>query len=229
MRAAAAFDDWADAGRDRGMETRHWHTAKHALAGIPLDDDDRVLDLGCGSGYAARALVERGAALAVGVDASREMVRNARAYAATAAYPDRLGFTRAGFGQLPFAPSAFDHAFSMEAIYYAPDLPAALRECRRVLKSGGTCTLAVNFWQENHHSHGWTDLVDAPMTCWSEREYREGLRAAGFHVASQCRVPDRDTEIPPADAFPTEDWATREAMVERYREFGTLVTVGVVP
>ena len=38
-----------------------------------------------------------------------------------------------------------------------------------------------------------------------------------------------ETEIPPESAFPHEGFEDREAMVERYREFGTLLTVGVVP
>jgi cyclopropane fatty-acyl-phospholipid synthase-like methyltransferase len=55
MRASDAFDEWAADGRDKGMEQRHWHTAKHALGRMPIEDGDTVLDLGCGSGYAARA------------------------------------------------------------------------------------------------------------------------------------------------------------------------------
>jgi SAM-dependent methyltransferase len=117
----------------------------------------------------------------------------------------------------------------MEAFYYARDPDAVLAELRRVLRSGGTFYCAVNYWEEHVHSHEWDEFVEVPMTRWSEREYREALREAGFHVAGQDRIPDRETEIPPADAFPTEDWDSREAMVERYREFGTLLTVGVVP
>jgi hypothetical protein len=46
-------------------------------------------------------------------------------------------------------------------------------------------------------------------------------------VAAQDTIPDREVEIPPAEAFPTDEFETREAMVERYRELGTLLTVGV--
>jgi hypothetical protein len=67
------------------------------------------------------------------------------------------------------------------------------------------------------------------MTRWSADQYREGFREAGLYVATQDNVPDRETEIPPATEFPTDDFETREAMVERYRELGTLLTVGVVP
>ena len=82
-------------------------------------------------------------------------------------------------------------------------------------------------YEENVHSHAWDELVDVPMTRWSADEYRDAFREAGLAVAVQDNVPDREITIPPAGEFPTEDWETREAMVERYREFGTLVTVGV--
>jgi ubiquinone/menaquinone biosynthesis C-methylase UbiE len=226
MRAARAFDEWADSGKDRGMEERHWHTAKHALSRMPIEDGDRVLDLGCGSGYAARAMRSAGGAgRAYGIDASREMVSNAREYTDDPA----VGFCRADFGHLPFATDSLDHCFSMEAFYYSPDPAATLRELRRVLQSGGTFYCAVNFWAENEYSHEWQDLVDAPMTLWSEREYREAFREAGLHVAGQDRIPDREVEIPPAGEFPTAEFETRADMVERYRELGTLLTVGVAP
>jgi hypothetical protein len=67
------------------------------------------------------------------------------------------------------------------------------------------------------------------MTLWDRDDYRVAFRDAGFHVAEQDNVPDRETEIPPASAFPTEGFETRAGMVERYRTLGTLLTVGVVP
>jgi len=61
------------------------------------------------------------------------------------------------------------------------------------------------------------------------REYREAFREAGFHVAGQGRIPDEGDQDPARGDFPSDDWETRESMVERYREYGTLLTVGVVP
>ncbi|WP_276259514.1 class I SAM-dependent methyltransferase [Haloglomus litoreum] len=229
MSVREEFDAWAADGRDRGMEERHWHTAKHVLARMPVEPGDAVLDLGCGSGYAARALVEtRDAGRAYGLDGAPEMVRNARSYT-DASLRDRVAFVRGDFEHLPFEDDTLDHCFSMEAFYYARDPHAALRELRRVLRPGGTFHCAVNYYEESEHTHHWQDGISIDMTRWSRDRYREAFRDAGFHVATQDNIPDRETDIPPASEFPTEDWETRAAMVERYREFGTLLTVGVAP
>ncbi|MDZ7849913.1 MAG: class I SAM-dependent methyltransferase [Halodesulfurarchaeum sp.] len=225
MSVREEFDAWAADGRDRGMEERHWHTAKEALARMPIESGDSVLDLGTGSGYALRALRERGLGRGYGIDASPEMVANADGYTDDA----RIGYLRGDFETLPFESNAIDHAFSMEAIYYAEDVGAVLSELTRVLRPGGTFYCAVDYYEENVYSHEWETFIEVPMTRWSREEYREAFRAAGFHVAAQDNVPDREVEIPPAGEFPTESFDTREAMVERYRTYGTLLTVGVVP
>ncbi|WP_135821860.1 class I SAM-dependent methyltransferase [Halostella litorea] len=226
MSVSAEFDEWAADGRDRGMEDRHWHTAKHALARMPVEPGDVVLDLGCGSGYAGRALREaKDASRAYGLDGAPKMTRNAREYTDD---PD-VGYVVGDFGSLPFADGSVDHVWSMEAFYYAADPHETLREVRRVLRPGGTFFCAVNYYEENVHSHEWQDNIAVDMTRWSRSEYREAFREAGLHVAEQDTIPDDEIEIPPAEEFPTDSWETREDMVERYREYGTLLTVGVAP
>lgn len=226
MTVAEEFDGWAEAGRDRGMEERHWHTAKPILERMPVEAGDVVLDLGTGSGYALRALAEaRGIGRGYGLDGAPRMLLNA------AGYTDdpRIGFVAGDFDALPLAADSVDHVFSMEAFYYAPDPVHTIEEVARVLRPGGTFYCAVNFFAESEHTHGWQEHISIEMTCWSRAEYRDAFRAGGLHVAGQDTVPDREIEIPPADEFPVEGWERREAMVDRYRTWGTLLTVGVAP
>ena len=226
MSVREEFDEWAADGRDRGMEDRHWHTAKYVLARMPVEEGETVLDLGTGSGYAVRALRDtQRAGRAYGLDGSPEMARNARAYTEDA----QVGFLVGDFDYLPFAEDSVDHVFTMEAFYYANDPEHVLEEVRRILRPGGTFFCAVNYYEENTHSHEWQEFIDVEMTRWSAEEYREAFRNAGLYVAEQDNVPDRETEIPDASEFPTDDWDSRKEMVERYREFGTLLTVGVAP
>ena len=242
MSVREEFDEWAADGRDRGMEDRHWNTAKYVLARMPVEEGETVLDLGTGSGYAARSLRDaKGAGRAYGLDGSPEMARNARSYSegndgdgegnddGGDDSDGSVGFLVGDFDHLPFADDSIDHISTMEAFYYANDPREALREVRRVLRPGGTFFCAVNYYEENVHSHSWQDNIDVEMTRWSAAEYREAFREAGLYVAEQDNVPDRDTEIPDESEFPTDSWDSRAEMVERYREFGTLLTVGVAP
>ena len=226
MSVRGEFDDWATDGRDKGMEDRHWHTAKHALARMPVESGDTILDLGCGSGYAGRALRDaKDAGRVYGLDGSPAMARNARSYTDD----PNVGYVVGDFDSLPFADDSVDHVWSMEAFYYAADPDHTLEEIERILRPGGTFYCAVNYYEENVHSHEWQERIAVEMTRWSTAEYRAAFREAGLAVAEQDSIPDREIDIPPAAAFPTDDWESREAMVERYRTFGTLLTVGVAP
>jgi len=71
--------------------------------------------------------------------------------------------------------------------------------------------------------------MEIEMTLWNRDEYRQGFRDGGLHVAAQETIPDREVDIPPASEFPIDGWERRTAMVDRYRTWGTLLTVGVVP
>ncbi len=226
MSVQREFDAWAESGKDRGMEQRHWHTAKHALARMPVEEGDRVLDLGTGSGYALRALTDtQQAGQSIGLDGSPEMVHNANEYTDT----DTIQYVQGDFNHLPLATNSIDHVWSMEAFYYATDPIAALEELRRVLRPGGTFFCAVNYFAESEHTHHWQEGISIKMTLWDRADYRDAFRTAGFHVAEQDTIPDEEIEIPPAEAFPTDEWETREAMINRYQTWGTLLTVGVAP
>lgn len=226
MSVQQEFDQWATTGRDRGMEKRHWHTAKKALARLPVEQGETVLDLGTGSGYALRALRETQAVgNSVGLDGSPEMVQNAREYTDD----PLLSFVHGDFHQLPFADNAIDHIWSMEAFYYAQKPIRVLKEIQRVLRSGGTFFCAVNFFEESQHTHEWQDRISVEMQLWDRKRYRERFNEGGLYVAEQDTIPDEEVTIPPAEEFPTENWDSREAMVDRYRTWGTLLTVGVAP
>lgn len=226
MSVKKEFDAWATSGKDRGMEERHWSTAKHALARMPIEENDRVLDLGTGSGYALRALREtQDSGSSIGLDGSTEMVRNAREYT----NDELIGYVGGDFHNLPIRSNSIDHVWSMEAFYYADEPVQVVQEIRRILSSGGTFYCGVNFFKESQHTHEWQDNISIEMKLWSREEYREAFREGGLYIAEQDTIPDEEIHIPAEDEFPTEDWESREAMVDRYRTWGTLLTVGVAP
>lgn len=211
----ALFDDWANQGRAEGMEEGHLPRALIALARIDVRAGDRILDLGCGNGWATRLLRQRAGddGSAVGVDASVPMVERARV--ASAGAPG-LTFQRGVFETLPFDDASFDHVFSFEALYYSSDLSQSLAEIRRVLRPGGSLTIGTDHYLENEDSHSWSADLSVPMEMMSEAQWGERVRLAGFESVETFRCLD------PRPVDPT--WsAAKQATVRHFRTVvGTL-------
>src|SRR5271154_1046267 len=88
------FNRWADDGEGAKMESHHLDITEKTLRRMVLRGGDRVLDLGCGSGWATRLLARaiskesQDIGEVVGVDISDEMIRQAR----TASKDDNVTF-----------------------------------------------------------------------------------------------------------------------------------------
>jgi ubiquinone/menaquinone biosynthesis C-methylase UbiE len=100
-----------------------------------------VLDVGCGNGGYHPKLAERGVS-AVAMDQSPGMVRDAHRQAVERDLPVRV--LQADAQMLPFADAAFDRAMANHMLYHVPDIRAALREMRRVVRPGGRIVLTTN-------------------------------------------------------------------------------------
>jgi 2-polyprenyl-3-methyl-5-hydroxy-6-metoxy-1,4-benzoquinol methylase len=92
---------------------------------------ERVLDLGCGDGAFAAALVGAGCAVTM-ADVAEEALRRARALA-----PDAEAVKLAEGEPLPFAEDAFDVVWAGEVLEHVADVVGLLAEVRRVLSWGG--------------------------------------------------------------------------------------------
>jgi ubiquinone/menaquinone biosynthesis C-methylase UbiE len=103
----------------------------------------RVLDVGCGTGYLLRLLAVRypHAAELAGVDPAPSMIETAK----QATDDPRLRFTAGTAERLPYPDDAFDLVVSTTSFDHWADQLAGLRECARVLAPGGHLLLADQF------------------------------------------------------------------------------------
>jgi ubiquinone/menaquinone biosynthesis C-methylase UbiE len=76
------------------------------------------------------------AAHVAGVDASREMVEQAKARNAIGVKNGRVALLHGTVDDLPFAGDTFHKAMAINSMQIWPDAITGLREMRRVLKSG---------------------------------------------------------------------------------------------
>jgi protein-L-isoaspartate(D-aspartate) O-methyltransferase len=98
------------------------------LQALLLDDSDRVLEVGSGSGYIAACLASL-AAHVKSIDANAEMIERARANIG------RLGLDQVEFAQMALA--QLDEPESYDAIAVTASLPAVPQNLKLALKPGG--------------------------------------------------------------------------------------------
>ncbi len=120
---------WEKSFRDAGLQT------------LGVRDDERVLEIGFGTGQAlvdlARAAGFRGQVW--GVDLSRGMAEAARVRVRKVGLSQRVNLAGGDAMHLPLRNDCFDAlfmAFTLE-LFDTPHIPAVLDECRRVLREDG--------------------------------------------------------------------------------------------
>jgi len=96
-----------------------------------------ALDVATGTAELAIELARQGAISVIGVDFVLEMIAAGRAKTRRRGFADRIGFAAGDALALPFADDSFDAVVNGFLLRNLVDLPAALREFRRVLKPGG--------------------------------------------------------------------------------------------
>lgn len=106
-------------------------SAEIALAREPAPQ--RILDVGCGTGFLLRHLADQlhDAVEFVGIDPAPSMVETARSLASD---DNRIGFVSGVAEKLPFPDEAFDLVVSTTSFDHWHDQQLGLRECARVLK-----------------------------------------------------------------------------------------------
>ncbi len=184
------FNQWAVQGRGEEMERHHDSIAGQTIARMALKPGDRVLDLGCGTGWVTRCLaeaVEGGMGMAVGLDISDEMIARARAASISV---ENVLFVVAAAEEIPWREEYFESALSIESFYYYPDQEAVLRELYRVLVPGGRLFILINLYKENPYSLRWVEELKVPVHVRSEAEYEKMLRAQGFTGIAIAHIPD---------------------------------------
>jgi ubiquinone/menaquinone biosynthesis C-methylase UbiE len=203
------------------MEKGHRPIGEQAIELMEVPSNARVLDVGCGSGWATRLMAmkaERGRV--VGIDIADEMIALARE---TSKPFSNVEFKVASAEKLPFQDGEFSHAFSMESLYYYADVLVALKEIKKVLEPGGLFVTVIDLYKENQPSHQWIDQLKVPVHLLSIQEYRSLLERAGFINVRDRRLYDPK---PVPENYTGGSFKTREDYV-LYRETGSLMLSGV--
>ena len=178
------FSDWAQNGKDEGME-RHHNASVMNMIDFACSElsEYSFIDAGCGNGWVVRHISKDAKCNnAIGVDGSSNMINKAQ----------RLDDKNKYFCEdlLKWIPqSKVDIVLSMEVFYYFEN-PGLLIEHinNNWIKSGGRLIMGVDYYQENISSHSWQkDCGISIMKLHSEKEWKVFFENAGLKDVKSWR------------------------------------------
>lgn len=190
-RAATAFDRAQTTGLD------YYRSEFFGPVQIELCGDVRgltLVDIGCGSGYLARAMAERGAHV-TGIDISPRMIALGERHEAEAPLGIRYRVADAADVAAHLKPASFDMATSCLALQDMPKAAEVLRGVFTVLRPGGRFVASITHpcsdmpfrrWERDEHGNKRWLCVDryferGPLTYTWER-FGETVSTTAMHA-----------------------------------------------
>ena len=175
--------------------------SERLVRSLPDGPFARILDVGCGTGFATMQVVERGGVReVVGVDPSPAMLEVFAEH--LAAHPEVTADLRAATAEQTGVPDGWaDLVICTMALHWMPDRPAAIREMARALRPGGVLAMLA---PGDRHDRPTVDIIEAtgdPLM----------MRLATSIVANEIPVPWLTDVLRDCGLEPLDVWAeTRE-------------------
>jgi SAM-dependent methyltransferase len=187
---------------------------------------EAVLDVGCGTGPAARFTADlvKPSGNVIGLDLDAGMLEVARLSAEREGR--QVDWRQADVTEMPFADLNFDVVFCCQGLQFFPDKLTALQEMRRVLKSDGR--LAASIWRDvtlcpGHlavsqalaQQSGSTPAPMPPFSLANANEIKSLVQAAGYReidIASVRKISSFKSASEFVDVLAAGAPSTRKAL-----------------
>lgn len=162
---------------------------------------ETVLDIGCGSGAAVRAIASKlTTGHVTGIDPTPKMLEIASQLTANN-NQQHISFLLAGAENIPAENESFDVVIAVNTLHHWLDVKAGLKEVLRILKPSGRFISIDDLWEESEE-YGQAPIDDnESLSCHHELKNRNGivelLNNNGFSNISNTehREPDATASI----------------------------------
>lgn len=199
-----------------GMRPRDWAELAEpsnrplfatVLGQLGVKPGTRLLDIGCGSGYAAR-MAERLGAVVTGLDATPELIAIARERVPNGEF--QIG----SMDELPFDEDSFDAAVAFNAFQFADDPAHAVRDAARVVRPDGLIA-ATTFAEPERNESTALHLALQPLRAGGGPHLPYELSAPGgleALLATASLEPVQSGEVPLPWAHASSEEAVRAVL-----------------
>ena len=162
----------------RGMAWGHRDFYKNTAKVLNLQQDDKYLEIGFGSGLFIKKHASHVARIA-GLDLSEEMVNMAGSINRELIESGKAEFKQGNVSSLPWGDREFSVVVGIETFFFWQEPMESLVEIYRVLAPGGRLVLEMAWNKEDGLDH--TETVEKTnLTLYSADEMTEMLQEAGF-------------------------------------------------
>ncbi len=111
---------------------------------LNLQEDEEILEIGCGAGYAMKLLLNQPSVHKVtGLDISKTLIHSSSIRNKLAIRKERAQVVLGNVHKLPFKDKQFSKVFSIHSAYFWGNLPVAVAEISRVLKPNGSVSITL--------------------------------------------------------------------------------------
>lgn len=163
-----------------GMNGGHAKMADWGMAYLKTIEPEEIVDIGCGGGRNAGALLEKyPAAHVTAIDYSEVSVSKATAYNAEAIKQGRCEVRQGDVSALMLPEEKYDLATAFETIYFWPGLKKCFTQVAKVLKPGGVFMIVNESDGMDETGLKFEKIIDG-MKCHTAEEIEEALKSAGF-------------------------------------------------
>ncbi|MDO4189657.1 MAG: class I SAM-dependent methyltransferase [Lachnospiraceae bacterium] len=129
------------------MNNDHYDVTTWALSFFSFNENDNVLDIGCGGGRTLNRMAKNiTSGHLSGVDYSKTSVELSMETNKELIATGKMNIIEASVEDLPFESDAFDKIITVESFYFWPNPLENLKEVRRVLKNSGKFLLVADIY-----------------------------------------------------------------------------------
>lgn len=163
-----------------GMNGGHAKMADWGMAYLKTIEPEEIVDIGCGGGRNAGALlVKYPVAHVTAIDYSEVSVSKATTYNAEAIKQGRCEVRQGDVSALMLPEEKYELATAFETIYFWPGLKKCFTQVAKVLKPGGVFMIVNESDGMDETGLKFEKIIDG-MKCHTAEEIEEALKSAGF-------------------------------------------------